>query len=143
MVHKEADFDRHGRTYCIVMFDLDYFKKVNDTYGHEAGDMVLRAFSRILKDEARTNDIVGRYGGEEFLVILGDTTLDGAKIFANKVREHVEEAHFMYQDKRIKLSVSAGIAQRDMYSSLGSTIVGADEQLYTAKKKGRNRVEPA
>lgn len=143
MVHKEADFDRHGRTYCIVMFDLDYFKKVNDTYGHEAGDMVLRAFSHILKDEARTNDIVGRYGGEEFLVILGDTTLDGAKIFANKVREHVEEAHFMYQEKRIKLSVSAGIAQRDMYSSLGSTIVGADEQLYTAKKKGRNRVEPA
>jgi len=143
MAHKEADFDRHGRSYCIAMFDLDHFKKINDTYGHEAGDMVLRAFARILKDEGRTNDIIGRFGGEEFLVILGDTTLEGAKVFANKVREHVEDAHFMYQEKRIKLSVSAGIAQRDMYSSLGNTIVGADEQLYLAKKKGRNRVEPA
>jgi len=143
MAHKEADFDRHVRSYCIAMFDLDHFKKINDTYGHEAGDMVLRAFARILKDEGRTNDIIGRFGGEEFLVILGDTTLEGAKVFANKVREHVEDAHFMYQEKRIKLSVSAGIAQRDMYSSLGNTIVGADEQLYAAKKKGRNRVEPA
>jgi len=143
MGHKEAEYERHKRPYCIAMFDLDHFKKVNDTYGHEAGDMVLRAFARILKDEGRTNDIIGRFGGEEFLVILGDTTLEGAKIFANKVREHVEEAHFMYQEKRIKLSVSVGIAQRDAYSSLANTVVGADEQLYTAKKKGRNRVEPA
>jgi len=143
MGHKEAEYERHKRSYCIAMFDLDHFKKVNDTYGHEAGDMVLRAFARILKDEGRNNDIIGRFGGEEFLVILGDTTLEGAKIFANKVREHVEEAHFMYQEKRIKLSVSAGIAQRDAYSSLANTIVGADEQLYAAKKKGRNRVEPA
>jgi diguanylate cyclase (GGDEF)-like protein len=143
MGHKEADFERHGRSYCIAMFDLDHFKQVNDTYGHDAGDMILRAFARILKDEGRTNDIVGRFGGEEFMVILGDTTLDGAKKFANKVREHVEEAHFMYQEKRIKLSVSVGVAQRDEYASLNTTIKGADEQLYKAKKKGRNRVEPA
>jgi diguanylate cyclase (GGDEF)-like protein len=143
MGHKEAEYVRHKRSYCIAMFDLDHFKKVNDTYGHEAGDMVLRAFARILKDEGRTNDIIGRFGGEEFLVILGDTTLEGAKIFSNKVREHVVEAHFMYQEKRINLSVSVGIAQRDMYSSLANTVIGADEQLYAAKKKGRNRVEPA
>lgn len=143
MGHKEAEYERHGRSYCIAMFDLDHFKKINDTYGHEAGDMVLRAFARILKEEGRTNDIIGRFGGEEFLVILGDTTLEGAKSFANKVREHVQGAHFMYQEQRIELTVSVGIAQRDAYSSLGNTIVGADEQLYAAKKKGRNRVEPA
>ncbi|MDD2829176.1 MAG: GGDEF domain-containing protein [Sulfuricurvum sp.] len=140
---KEADYERHGRHYCIAMFDLDHFKAVNDTYGHDAGDMVLKAFSRILKEEGRTNDIIGRFGGEEFLAILGDTNLEGAKNFANKVRLHVEEARFMYQEKRINLTVSVGIAERSSYASLNNTLLGADEQLYAAKKKGRNRVEPA
>jgi diguanylate cyclase (GGDEF)-like protein len=140
---KEADYERHGRDYCIAMFDLDYFKAVNDTYGHEAGDVVLRAFARILKDDGRTNDIAGRFGGEEFLVILGETDMEGAKNFANKVREHVQTARFMYQEKRIELTVSVGIARRSHCPSLKGTIVSADEQLYKAKKQGRNRVEPA
>lgn len=140
---KEADYERYGRNYCIAMFDLDHFKQVNDTYGHDAGDAVLRAFAHILKVQGRTNDIIGRFGGEEFVAILGDTDMEGAKNFANKVREHVEEARFMYQEKRISVSVSVGIASRDSYPSLKSTMVGADEKLYEAKKKGRNRVEPA
>ncbi|MFA6144913.1 MAG: GGDEF domain-containing protein [Sulfurimonas sp.] len=143
MAQKEADYERYGRNYCIVMFDLDYFKKVNDTYGHEAGDAVLRAFAQILKREGRTNDIIGRFGGEEFVALLGDTNMEGARNFANKVREHIQDARLMYQDTRIQLSVSAGLAPRDMYPSLGSTMVGADEKLYDAKKKGRNRVEPS
>jgi diguanylate cyclase (GGDEF)-like protein len=140
---KEADYERHGHHYCIAMFDLDFFKKVNDTYGHEAGDMVLRAFAKILQEDGRTNDIVGRYGGEEFLVILGDTDMKGAKKFANKVRERVETARFMYKEKRIELTVSGGIAQRSECASLNATIVRADELLYKAKKQGRNRIEPA
>ena len=140
---KEADYERHGRQYCIAMFDLDHFKAVNDTYGHEAGDVVLRAFARILHDDGRSNDITGRFGGEEFIVILGETDMEGAKAFANKVREHVQSAHFMYQEKRIDLTVSVGIAQRSDCTSLKGTIVSADEQLYKAKKQGRNRVEPA
>ncbi len=140
---KEADYERHGREYCIAMFDLDYFKVINDTYGHEAGDVVLRAFAHILKEDGRTNDIAGRYGGEEFLVILGETDIEGAKNFANKVRVHVQSAHFMYQEKRIELTVSVGVAQRSNCTSLNGTIVSADEQLYKAKKQGRNRVEPA
>ncbi|HEX5711153.1 MAG TPA: GGDEF domain-containing protein [Sulfuricurvum sp.] len=140
---KEADYERYGHGYCIAMFDLDHFKAVNDTYGHEAGDVVLRAFAHILKDEGRTNDIAGRFGGEEFIVILGETNMEGAKAFANKVREHVQSAHFMYQDKRIELTVSIGIANRSDCISLKGTIVSADEQLYKAKKQGRNRVEPA
>jgi len=143
MAQKEADFERYGHSYCIAMFDLDHFKSVNDTYGHDAGDAVLKAFAQILKNNGRTNDIIGRFGGEEFLAILGDTDIEGAKVFANKVRLQVVKAHFVYQDKRIAVSVSIGLALRTDYPSLRSTIVGADERLYDAKKKGRNRVEPA
>jgi diguanylate cyclase len=137
---KEAEYVRYGRNYCIAMLDLDFFKSVNDTYGHEAGDAVLKAFAHIFKEEARVNDIVGRFGGEEFLAILGDTELSGAKIFGEKVRGHVEEAQFMYQGQRIAVTVSIGIAQRKDYPSLEKLKIGADERLYDAKHKGRNRV---
>jgi diguanylate cyclase (GGDEF)-like protein len=140
---KEAEYERHGRIYCIAMLDLDYFKKINDTYGHEAGDAVLLAFAKILKEEGRISDIIGRYGGEEFMVILGDTDLSGGKVFCEKIRSHVEAAHFMYQDKRIEVTVSIGVAQRSDHSSLKTLVKGADERLYDAKHKGRNRVEPA
>lgn len=140
---KEAEYERHAHTFCIAMLDLDHFKSVNDTYGHEAGDAVLIAFAKILKLEARTSDIVGRFGGEEFLAILGDTDLAGAKVFCEKVRAHVEQAHFMYQGQRIAVSVSIGVAEREGYPSLKALINGADERLYDAKRKGRNRVEPA
>ncbi|MDD2368105.1 MAG: diguanylate cyclase [Sulfuricurvum sp.] len=140
---KEAEYERHGRTFSVAMLDLDHFKKVNDTYGHEAGDAVLLAFAKILKEEVRTSDIVGRYGGEEFLAILGDTDIAGAKVFCEKVRAHVEQAHFMYQGERISVSVSIGVAERKNFPSLKALIGGADERLYSAKRKGRNRVEPA
>lgn len=140
---KEAEYERHGRTFCVAMLDLDHFKGVNDTYGHEAGDAVLIAFAKILKEEARSSDIVGRYGGEEFLTILGDTDIGGAKVFCEKVRAHIESAHFMYQSHRIAVTVSIGLAQRTDYPSLKGLINGADEWLYSAKRKGRNRVEPA
>jgi diguanylate cyclase len=140
---KEAEFERHGHSFCVAMLDLDHFKAVNDTYGHDAGDAVLVAFAKILKEEARTSDIVGRYGGEEFLAILGDTDIAGAKIFCEKVRAHVEQAHFMYQGQRIAVSLSIGVAERSDYSSLKGLLKGADEHLYDAKRKGRNRVEPA
>lgn len=138
---KEAEYERHGRNFCVAMLDLDFFKSVNDTYGHEAGDAVLKAFAQILKEEARVNDTVGRFGGEEFLAVLGDTDLSGAKTFGEKVRAHVQEAHFMYQGQRIMVTVSIGIARRKDYPSLDTLKVGADERLYEAKHKGRNRVE--
>lgn len=140
---KEAEYERHAHPYCIAMLDLDHFKSVNDTYGHEAGDAVLIAFAKILKLEARASDIVGRFGGEEFLAILGDTDLAGAKVFCEKVRVHVEAAHFMYQGQRIAVSVSIGVAERMAYPSMKALLNGADERLYDAKRKGRNRVEPA
>jgi len=139
---KEAEYERHGRSYSIAMLDLDHFKQINDTYGHEAGDAVLIAFAKILKEEARGTDTVGRYGGEEFIAIL-DTDLEGAKIFGEKIRAHVEQAHFMYQNHRIGVSVSIGVAERSEFESEKALFKGADARLYDAKHKGRNRVEPA
>jgi diguanylate cyclase (GGDEF)-like protein len=138
---KEGEFKRYNRNYAIVMFDLDFFKKVNDTYGHEAGDTVLRAFGSILKKHSRDVDIVGRYGGEEFMAILSDTDKDGGVLYAQKVRKQVEKSKFLYKGKRIPITVSAGVAHRKDAISLENTIETADKNLYKAKKSGRNRVE--
>jgi len=141
MVIKENEFTRYGRNYSVVMLDIDHFKKVNDTFGHEAGDAVLTAFAAILKKDCRTVDIVGRYGGEEFLAILSETDLEGGVVFAEKVRAHVEEAKFMYQNQRIDVTLSAGVSMRSKFPSYKATINSADEKLYLAKQNGRNRVE--
>ena len=137
---KESEFKRYGRNYSIVMFDLDHFKKVNDTYGHNAGDVVLRSFATILKRDSRDVDIVGRFGGEEFLAILSETDIDGALKYAKKVNEHVQRAKFLYKGKRIPITVSAGVAQRKDHTSLEETIRVADANLYKAKEAGRNQV---
>ena len=138
--HKEAEYKRYDRNYCIVMFDIDLFKKVNDTFGHDAGDAVLYAFAKILKEESRTVDIVGRFGGEEFLAILSESDSSGGFIFAEKVRKHVQRARFMYNKKRIKVTVSAGVSDRKKHIALQATINSADEYLYKAKHDGRNQV---
>jgi diguanylate cyclase (GGDEF)-like protein len=140
---KEGEFERYGRNYSIVMFDLDHFKLVNDNYGHDAGDAVLAGFAKILKKESRNIDVVGRFGGEEFLALLSDTDVEGAKVFANKVREQVAKTRFMYKGERIDVTVSGGVAQRSVHTTLKAVINSADEQLYSAKQKGRNRIEPS
>jgi diguanylate cyclase (GGDEF)-like protein len=122
------------------MFDIDFFKKVNDTYGHDAGDAVLAAFAKILKKEARSVDIVGRFGGEEFMAILSETDTKGGATFADKVRKKVEKSRFMYKGDRIKVTVSAGVSERKKHASLKSVINSADEYLYKSKQDGRNRV---
>jgi len=138
---KEAEYQRYNRNYSIVMFDLDHFKNVNDTYGHEAGDAVLSAFAKILKKEARSVDVVGRFGGEEFLALLSNTDTKGGVTFAKKVLKHVEKARFIYKGNRINVTSSAGVSERARHASLQATINSADEYLYIAKKNGRNRVE--
>lgn len=138
---KEAEFQRYERNYTIVMFDLDKFKDVNDTYGHDAGDAILTAFAKILKKECRTVDIVGRFGGDEFIAILSETDTKGGVVFAGKVRKHVEKARFMYQSQRIGVTVSGGVSERKRHVSLSATANSVDEYLYVAKDKGRNRVE--
>lgn len=138
---KEAEFERYGHDFSIVMFDLDKFKEVNDNYGHDAGDAVLSAFAKILKKECRTVDVVGRFGGEEFLAILSETDIKGGAIFADKVRKQVEKSRFIYAGERINVTVSCGVSNRHSNISLSATTKSADELLYKAKKSGRNRVE--
>lgn len=137
---KDAEYERYGRNYSVIMFDLDHFKAVNDTYGHEAGDAVLFAFANILKKEARSVDVVGRYGGEEFIAILSETDTEGGVVFAEKVRKYVQKARFMYKGERIEVTVSSGVSERKKHVSLKALINSADEYLYKAKKDGRNRV---
>lgn len=138
---KEAEFERYGHNFTVVFFDLDYFKAVNDTYGHDAGDAVLVAFAKILKNEARAVDVIGRFGGEEFMAILGETDLDGGVVFAQKVRNKVKNARMMYKENRIELTVSCGVGERKTHFSLQNLVKSADEALYKAKKDGRDRVE--
>jgi diguanylate cyclase (GGDEF)-like protein len=140
---KEGEYNRYGRNYCVVMFDLDLFKQVNDNFGHEAGDAVLAGFAKILKKDSRDVDIVGRFGGEEFLALLSDTDLKGAVSFAKKVNQHVAKTRFMYKGERINVTVSGGVAQRSSHTNMKAVINSADEHLYEAKQKGRNRIEPS
>jgi len=138
---KEAEFKRYKRNFSIIMFDIDYFKQVNDNFGHDAGDAVLFAFANILKKECRNVDVVGRFGGEEFLAILSETDTNGGVVFAQKVRKHVEKARFMYKGETINVTVSSGVSERSKHVSLNATVNSADEWLYQAKKNGRNKVE--
>lgn len=138
---KEAEYKRYARNFTVVMFDIDHFKNVNDSFGHEAGDAVLSAFAKILKAECRDVDVIGRYGGEEFMALLSDTDAEGGAVFANKVREHVKKSKFMYKGERIAVTVSAGVYSRKETISVKETINAADKFLYVAKQNGRDRVE--
>ena len=137
---REGEFKRYKKSYSVVFFDIDYFKKVNDTYGHEGGDIVLKGFAQMFKQLARNVDIVGRYGGEEFLAILGETNREGAYTFAEKVRKKLEISSFVYGDEKIHVTVSGGMAFRDEYPSVNEMMKAADVKLYKAKENGRNQI---
>lgn len=104
-------FQRTGQKSCLIMFDIDHFKKINDTYGHQAGDDVIREVASILIKSVRGSDIVGRYGGEEFGCVLIDTETPGAKIFAERLRKRMEQATIEYDGHEINFTVSLGIAE--------------------------------
>lgn len=126
----------------VVMCDIDHFKHVNDTYGHAAGDEVLKQFAAILKDEAREIDRVGRYGGEEFLLLLPGTVLDAAVTFAERLRQRVDSHTFSYEGGTLQRTVSFGVASWPHPKIHGreGMLKAADDALYVAKESGRNRV---
>lgn len=127
---------------ACVMCDLDHFKKVNDTHGHQAGDAVLRQLSTILRREAREVDRVGRYGGEEFMFLLPGTVLDAAVTFADRVRHAVEQHEFSFEQLSLKGTLSLGVAALPHPKVCGADglVRAADDALYVAKALGRNRV---
>lgn len=125
-----------------VMCDIDHFKSVNDTHGHQAGDAILRQFAQLIKKQAREIDRVGRYGGEEFVIILPGTVLEAAETFAQRVREEIEKHVFTHNDLKLNRTVSCGVATwpHPRIASRDDLIRAADDSLYVAKETGRNKV---
>ncbi len=131
---------RYSRELSLIMFDIDHFKRVNDTYGHLAGDYVLRKLAAAIKGVIRREDIFARYGGEEFSIILPEIGLDNARFFSEKIRKVVEAESFIFENQIIPVTISVGVA---LYNSgmrrIEEFILTADDYLYQAKKSGRNR----
>lgn len=141
---READrADRRGTPLCAAMLDLDNFKKLNDTYGHSAGDEALVHLVRIVKQTLRSIDVIARYGGEEFLIVMPETTLDEAAMAMTRVQRELTTHFFSANDQRLFITFSAGVALRAPREPQDSIIKRADKAMYEAKKTGKNRVVKA
>ena len=124
----------------MIMCDIDHFKAVNDTYGHNAGDAVLRHVAAMLESNVRKDDVVYRWGGEEFIILLSDTDLDGAAATAEKVRAAIEASECVFEGTTINVTMSFGCGVIDPAHTAEENIAVADRRLYVAKESGRNRV---
>ena len=132
---------RHDRALSLIMFDIDYFKKINDQFGHLAGDYALRELARVVQERIRRDEIFARYGGEEFSIVLPETDLDGAQALAENIRKRVDEHKFVFQGESIPLTISLGCARLLEADKAAQDLVQkADDKLYQAKREGRNRV---
>jgi diguanylate cyclase (GGDEF)-like protein len=124
----------------IMMLDIDHFKQINDKYGHQAGDEALRKVAQAIKGSLRSQDKVGRYGGEEFIILLPNTDIDKTYVIAERIRSNVE--YIQYTNKDLKTTISIGVAMwQQNYNNMDDLIKEADRQLYRAKFSGRNQVQ--
>jgi diguanylate cyclase len=139
LTRRAAEFHRYGRPFCVVLADIDHFKRVNDTHGHAAGDQVLRGVARVLRKTARETDLVARYGGEEFAVVLPETTAAEASRLASRLRQAVEASRFRCEAGQLKVTISLGVAEPGRGEETPSLINRTDAALYASKAAGRNR----
>ncbi len=130
--------ERYNRTLSVIMFDIDDFKKINDTHGHQVGDAVLVKIAEALRESVREVDVVGRYGGEEFLLVLPETMLDNGYVLAERIRTKIEKLKF---GAGISLTISGGVAERRAEEDEKELVARADELLYKAKKAGKNNIQ--
>jgi len=128
---------RHNRPLSLIMFDIDFFKHINDTFGHDVGDKVLKAVAKVVSENIRNTDIFTRYGGEEFVIIAPETTKEDAKILAEKLRSLIRNLHF---EEGINVTCSFGVVSLEKHDTKETLLKRADEALYEAKKTGRNKV---
>ncbi len=132
---------RHERPLSAVMFDIDFFKRINDQFGHLAGDHVLREVAKVIQGRIRRDEVFARYGGEEFVIVLPETPLEGASALAENLRERIAEHGFVFQNERIPVTISIGCSQLGAQDKAATDLIQrADEKLYEAKRGGRNRV---
>jgi len=133
---------RENMPLACVMLDIDYFKNLNDTYSHQAGDAVLQGISKAIEKELRRADILARYGGEEFVILMNNTSLEGAYHCTEGIRMRVESTPFSFRDMELKVTLSAGITERQKNEipSTEELLHSADKALYVAKMGGRNQV---
>ena len=142
--HEIKRASRNGSSLAVIMFDIDFFKRVNDEYGHASGDLVLQKVVSMAREEFRSNDILARYGGEEFVVLLPDSDLEDARMPAERLREKIEKTPIAGGKGSILVTTSFGVSACKPESGeihiLGSLVRDADQALYEAKRSGRNRV---
>lgn len=133
-----------GQNITVAMFDIDFFKKFNDTYGHACGDYVLKSVANIIKSNIREEDMASRYGGEEFTIMLCDTNEQEAQLVAERIRKSIEETDFFYEDQHLHVTISGGIAtfdsEKNPILSAKALVDQADKALYVSKENGRNRI---
>jgi len=141
--HELSEARRYARPLACLLIDVDYFKLVNDNFGHAAGDRALVQIGRVLTESVRGSDVVCRYGGEEFLVLAPETKLEGALALCEKIRLAVAARLFGEDERVFRLTLSAGVSQLRAAESAHDMIARADEALYQAKESGRDRVEAA
>ena len=140
LVHEVERFNRYDRTFSIVIFDIDHFKKVNDVYGHLVGDIVLKEIAGLIREKSRANDYLVRWGGEEFLILLPEIELSSAKTMAENIRVSIATHRFPEVEK---ITVSLGVTEFRSGDTTDRLLVRADEALYRAKNGGRNKVVEA
>ena len=138
MAQRIAEFERYGKVFSLLLLDADHFKELNDTYGHQAGDTVLRRLADVLRRMVRQSDIVARYGGEEFAVILPETPIDGARQSSERIRKAVERESVSVGKADLNITVSIGAAEVMPGESVSQLIERADGALYASKDAGRN-----
>jgi diguanylate cyclase len=138
--HEKFRNERSDEIFSIIICDIDDYKNINDSYGHNAGDYVLKEISNLITHSLRKQDYVGRWGGDEFLLLLPNTAVKGGRILADNIREKVSDFNFQYRETMIKLSMSFGVAEFRKGLSVHDCIKNADESLYKAKAQGKNKV---
>jgi diguanylate cyclase (GGDEF)-like protein len=133
---------RYDKNLAAMMIDIDHFKRVNDTYGHAMGDQALYAIARLCKQTLRSIDIVGRYGGDEYAIILPEADLESARLVADRLRQKVDGLEIRVADKMIHITVSIGVASlKETQKNLEFLLACTDQALYAAKQDGRNMVK--
>ncbi|OBR94155.1 MULTISPECIES: GGDEF domain-containing protein [Clostridium] len=134
------NYKKSKNKFSLILADIDYFKKINDSFGHDCGDQVLKAVAQNLHNAVRERGFVSRWGGEEFLILLPETEIHDAHILANKIRETIEKEIIEYNGIQLSITLTFGVTVNEDYETIGDTIKKADDALYTGKGEGRNCV---